>query len=235
VTGAFAVLGLAGHAGVLLGARAGALPGAVPVDPSPPEAHDWIVEELSKPAYQAAQPTLYDRISKAISDWLSSLTLGDAQGPPGLGLGVVVVLVAAAIVVAILIFGLPRLNRRSAVAGSLFGDDDARDAAAMRRDAAAAAARGDHTTAVAEQFRAIARGLAERLLVTVTPGTTASGFAARAGDAFPAERAPLTAAAAVFDGVRYLGREGTADQYRDLVALDESLRAAKPRLEGVPA
>jgi len=213
----------------------GALARDVPVDPTPPEAQQWIVDELSKPVYQAAQPTLFDRISKAISDWLSSLTLGDAQGPPGLGLGVVVVLVAAAIVVAILIFGLPRLNRRSGVSGSLFGEDDARDAAAMRRDAAAAAARGDHTTAVAEQFRAIARGLAERLLVTVTPGTTASGFAARAGDVFPAERARLGAASVVFDGVRYLGREGTAEEYRELVALDDGLRAAKARLEGVPA
>ncbi len=219
------------HAGALLGVR----PLEVPVDPTPPEAQEWIVNELSKPAYQAAQPTLFDRISKAIGDWLASLTTGDVQGPPGLGLGLIVLLIAAAIVVAILIFGLPRLNRRSAVSGSLFGEDDARDAATMRADAAAAAARGDHTTAVAEQFRAIARGLAERLLVTVTPGTTASGFASRAGDAFPAERGRLTTAAVVFDGVRYLGREGTADEYRDLVALDESLRAAKPRLEVAPA
>ena len=38
-------------------------------------------------------------------------------------------------------------------------------------------------------FRAVARGLAERTVLTVTPGTTASGFATRAGAAFDAEGA----------------------------------------------
>ena len=95
---------------------------------------------------------------------------------------------AAALVVAFLIFGVPRLNRRSRVAGVLFGEDDDRGSADMRRDAAAAASRGDYATAIAELFRALARGLAERTIVTVTPGTTARGFAGRA-DRFVAARA----------------------------------------------
>jgi hypothetical protein len=198
----------------------------VPVEPEPDEAREWLITELSKPPYQAAQPTLLDRISQAIGEWFSSLTLPD--GPPGAGLGVVLALIVGAIIIALLIFGLPRLNRRSRVTGALFGDDDDRDAATMRRDAAAAAARGDHTLAVAEQFRAIARGLAERLVVTTFPGTTAHGFAQQAATVFALEQERLVEAAVVFDAVRYLGAEGTAAQYDELVSLDATLRSLTP-------
>ena len=44
------------------------LPWHVPVDPEPPEARQWLVDELSKPQYQAAKPTLFDQIAKAISE-----------------------------------------------------------------------------------------------------------------------------------------------------------------------
>ena len=207
------------------------LPLDVPVDPDAPEATRWLLDELSKPQYQAAEPTLFDRIAKAVSDWLSSLQLGSAEGPPALGLGVIILIVVAALVVAFLIFGLPRLNRRSRVTGSLFGEDDARTAARMRLDAERAAADGDYTGAVLEMFRAIARGLAERTIVTTTPGTTAHGFAVRAGTVFPAHAAALTDAAASFDGVRYLGRTATQEQYTAIAGLERDLRGARVQLE----
>ena len=206
------------------------LPWDVPVDPDAPDATEWLITELSKPAYQAAKPTLFDMISKAISDWLASLQLGSAGAPPTLGLGVVVALIAGALVVAFLIFGLPRLNRRSAVTGSLFGEDDARSSARIRQDAERAAADGDYSTAVVEMFRAIARGLAERTIVTTTPGTTANGFAVRAATAFPDLAERLTESADAFDGVRYLDRTGERQQYESIAALERSLRAASPAL-----
>lgn len=209
------------------------LPFDVPVDPEPPEARDWLIDELSKPVYQSAKPTLFDRIAAAIRDWIESLQFGDVQGPPAFGLGVVIALVAIALVVAFLIFGLPRFNRRSAVTGSLFGDDDVRTAAMMRKDAEAAARGGDYSAAVAEMFRAIARGLAERTIVTTTPGTTATGFANRAGEFFPGLAARLTSGAAIFDEVRYLGRAGTPEQYRAIADLESQLRNARPALEKV--
>jgi len=206
------------------------LPFDVPVDPEPPEARDWLIDELAKPIYQAAQPTLFDRIAQAIRDWLNSLQFGEVQGPPALGLGAVVIGVVVALVVAFLIFGLPRFNRRSRVTGSLFGEDDERTAERMRRDAEAAASRGDWATAIAEAFRALARGLAERTIVTTTPGTTARDFAVRAGVAFPDSASALAAAAVVFDDVRYLGRPGDARQYAELAALESRLRTAKAAL-----
>ncbi|HWR85966.1 MAG TPA: DUF4129 domain-containing protein [Rhodoglobus sp.] len=211
------------------------LPFDVPVDPEPPEARDWLIDELAKPEYQAAQPTLFDRISQAIRDWFASLQLADVEGPPAFGLTIVLVLVAAVVVVAFLIFGLPRFNRRSAVAGTLFGDDDDRDAEAMRRAAQAAAAAGDHALATAEIFRALARGLAERGLVSTTPGTTAYGFAEHAGRVFPDAATDLAAAAVSFDDVRYLGRPGTPERYAELAALESRLRTARPRLQAAPA
>ncbi len=207
----------------------------VPVDPEPPEARDWLIDELSKPVYQSAKPTLFDRIAAAIRDWIESLQFGDVQGPPAFGLGVVIALVAVALVVAFLIFGLPRLNRRSSVTGSLFGDDDSRTAAMMRRDAETSARAGDYSAAVVEMFRAIARGLAERTIVTTTPGTTATGFASRTGELFPGLTGRLTSGAAIFDEVRYLGRSGTAEQYRAIADLESELRTARPAHEKVTA
>jgi len=61
------------------------LPWDVPVDPEPPEARQWLVDGLSKPQYQAAKPTLFDQIAKAISDWFSSLQIGTVEGPPAFG------------------------------------------------------------------------------------------------------------------------------------------------------
>lgn len=212
-------------------ALAGMRPLDVPVDPNAPEAANLLISELSKPAYQAAKPTWFDLVARAIQDWLASLRIGDVQGPPALGLGVIVAIVVIGIVVAFLIFGLPRLNRRSTVAGSLFGDDDSRSAEKIRQDAEAAAARGDHSTAVAEMFRAIARGLAERSIVTTSPGTTARDFAVAAGRSFPDHGEALVTSATAFDQVRYLGRDGTAAQFEQSAALERALRSARPVLE----
>lgn len=211
------------------------IPLDVPVDPDPPEARDWLINELSKPPYQAAQPTWFDRIAKAIGDWFNSLQIGGGEGPPTLGITVVVVLVIVLLVVAFLIFGLPRFNRRSSVAGALFGEDDERNAQQMRADAGAAASRGDYTLAIEEMFRAIARGLAERAILTTTPGTTARGFAGRAGASFPQYADRLVMAAAAFDDVRYLGKTGTNETYSAVADLESELRAAKATLEAVPA
>jgi hypothetical protein len=214
--------------------RAGLLAG-VPVDPDAPEARQWLQDELSKQEYVAAQPTWFDRLSGAIGDWLASLSFGSAGAPGGLGTLIVVLLVVVVLVVAFLVFGLPRLNRRSSVSGSLFGENDDRDAAAMRRAAESAAAQGDYSLAVAELFRSIARGLAERTVLTTSPGTTARNFAARAGAAFTASAEALAVAAIDFDDVRYLGHEGTRSQYDRLAALETELRTARPVLAAVGA
>jgi len=206
---------------------------SVPVDPDGPQGQQWLRDELAKPEYEAAKPNWFDRLSAEFFEWLGSL-LGDGDGgPPGAGLVIILVIVAVVVLLAFLIFGLPRINRRSRITGTLFGDDDARTAAAMRKAAEDAARTSDYALAIAEMFRAIARGLAERTVLTTSPGTTAHDFAARAGTAFPEQAIALDVAAIAFDEVRYLDRPGSAEQYAAVAALETELRTAKPQLTAV--
>jgi len=204
------------------------------LDPGAPEAQQWLRDELAKPPYEAAQPTLFDRLSQSFMDWLGSLVApdGSAFGPwiPV----IVIVIVIAAVVAAWLIFGAPRLNRRSRLADELIGDDDQRTAEDMRRAAADAARRADWNRASTEIFRALARGLAERTVIVASPGTTAQDFAHRAAQSFPAAHDGLFAAARVFDEVRYLNRLGTETGYRELLALEHEIRTATPTLRETP-
>lgn len=205
----------------------------VPVDPDGPQGQQWLRDELAKPEYEAARPTWFDRLATTVYEWLGSLDVGGNGGPPGSGLVIILVIVAAVVLIAFLIFGLPRLNRRSRVTGTLFGDDDARTATSIRKAGEDAARTGDYATAIAEMFRAIARGLAERSVLSTTPGTTAHDFAQRAGRAFADHAIALDAAAIAFDAVRYQGGEGSPEQYEAVAALELALRSAKPALTAV--
>lgn len=202
----------------------------VPVDPDRPDAQQLLRDELAKPAYVEAQPTWFDRLANSIVEWFESLSFGNNGQAPPIGTAVIIAVIVAAVIILFLVFGLPRLNRRSRVTGSLFGEDDARTAAVIRRFAEHAASAGDYRLAIAEMFRAIARGLAERTVLTTSPGTTAHDFARRAGRVFPDHAAALDAAAIAFDDVRYLGGDGTAEQYASVAALEKELRAARPAL-----
>lgn len=212
------------------------LPADPPVEPGRDEAEQLLVDELSKPEYTAAQPTWFDLLVQSVLDWFGrlELPLGDAAGFPW-WLAVLAVIGVLIAITVIRVVGLPRLRRRRNVVGALFGEQDTRDAATMRRDARRAASAGDYTTAIAELYRAMARDLDERTIVSVMPGTTAHGFAHAAGASFPAEAVALQASAADFDTVRYLGGTGTAEQWERLVALDERIRAARPLLAELPA
>lgn len=206
----------------------------IPVDPDPDQARDWLREELgtTDPGSPPPEPPQW---WKDFLEWLRDLLSGgddgqSSDGGPGSTIGIVValVLVAALVVAAFAIFGLPRLRRRSAVAGDLFGEDDDRSSAVIRTAAQRAADAGDYTTAVVELFRSLARDLAERGIVLTFPGTTARDFARRTGAVFPAAGDRLADAAVVFDGLRYLGAVGTAEQWTRMRALDAELRRARP-------
>jgi hypothetical protein len=208
-----------------------------PLNPTAVEARNQLLHELAKLGYREAQPSWIQEIGTWLENLFDSL-FGHANlpsGGPNLIILIVAVLVIAAAVVGFLVFGLPRINRRSSLKGALFGEDDDRDSDALRTAARRAAADGDFTTAIEELFRAIARGLSERTVLTTFPGTTAHGFAQEAERAFPDFGPDLRFAADSFDGVRYLGATGTESQWLQLNALDTRLSAARPVLEEVDA
>ena len=173
----------------------------IPLDPDAPEARRWLVEELSKPEYTSAQPTPFDLAMQAIRDWIASLFEG-ATGIPGPLLALLAVLAARRSV---------GTSRRS-----------------WSSNKGAAADAGDWPLAIEERFRAIVRGVVDRDLVRVHPGTTAHGVSDAASVPFPDHAGALRTAAADFDAVRYLGRPGSRERYDELTRLDLALEAAVP-------
>lgn len=206
-----------------------------PLDPDAPEARRWLEAELSKPEYQNAKPTAFDEAMRAIRDWFAGLLQGAGGVPAPVVTLIVVLLIVALLVVAFLVFGLPRLRRRASPPVPLFDDGDRRELAVLRRAADVAAAAGDWALAIEERFRAIVRGLVDRELVEVHPGTTAHAFAAAASRPFPAHGEALAAVADDFDGVRYLGQRGDRDDYERASVLERELAAARAIGAGRPA
>lgn len=204
----------------------------VPLLPGVDEAREWAERELADPAYQAAEPTFFDRLVRAALDFIESLFSAPVSGDWGpLAFVVLAVLVVAAIVVGILLWGRPRaIARARPAARALFDDDDHRTAETLRTDAAAAAARSDWSEAVVLRFRAFARGLGERGLVDPPPGATARAFARTAAEALPVLGTAPADGAVTFDDVRYLGRPGTEAAYRLVAGLDEAAVRARPVL-----
>ncbi|MGK9219106.1 MULTISPECIES: DUF4129 domain-containing protein [unclassified Microbacterium] len=198
--------------------------------PDGDEARDWAEDELGDPVYDAAQPTLLDRIAGAIADFFARLfdTELGAEWNPLLAI-VVTGVIAIVVVCAFLIWGRPRsAHRAPSRSALLFGEDEHRTAAELRASAARRAEAGDWTGAVVDRFRALARSLEERDLLDAPPGTTAQRFTVLAKAPFPAHADALSRAAAAFDDVRYLRREGTAEMYAAVAQLDDAISAARP-------
>jgi hypothetical protein len=217
--------------------------GDVPVDPDDEQARRWLEDELGR-GDEPSQPPEAPGWWQDFLEWLRQLLAGGgAETPtPGfqtgqtVGIVVLIILIAAILIVAFVIFGLPRLRKRSKVTGDLFGEDDDRSASELRTAAQQAADAGDYTSAVVELFRSLARDLAERGIVVTFPGTTARDFSRRTGLVFPSAAERLVDAAVVFDDLRYLGGVGTREQWQRMSALDAELRAARrPRVRATDA
>ncbi|WP_130284077.1 DUF4129 domain-containing protein [Microcella alkaliphila] len=204
----------------------GAVVARAPLEPDAPGGRELLSAELADPRYAEALPNWFDLLSQRVLEWFLSLFDQGVAGPPGLGFVIVLLIIASLVAIAIAVYGLPARRRRSQLSDELFGASDRRSARELRKDAESAASRGDWAAAIADRFRGIARSLDERTIVSVHPGTTAHGFAAMTGRAFPDQAAALEEAADAFDGVRYLGRGGDETQYRTVARLDETLAAA---------
>lgn len=200
----------------------------VPVEPDAAQARGWLREELLDPAYHR-QESLLQRALSWILEQLDSM--------PSLGLSnraallVVVGVVAVVLVVALRVAGPVRAGARRRRAGVLHADDR-RTSAQLRAAAETAAAAQRWSTAVADRYRAVVRGLEERDLLDERPGRTAHEAARLAGAALPAHAELLTQGGDLFDDVVYGGRPATPADDAAMRRLDDAVRAARPTAVG---
>ncbi len=203
--------------------------------PDGDEARRWAEEELSRPVYAEATPTIFDIWARDIGRFIAELFTSQGGGQLGpWSIVLAVVIIVGALIAALLYWGVPRRSRAIATRRvDLLGDSDNRSAAQLRADAARSARAGDFAEATILRYRAIARSLLEREAIDPAPGATAQAIAREAAEVFPDERAALSHAASAFDGVRYLGHPGSAENYELLRALDDRLVHHRPELVAV--
>jgi len=217
---------------IALSLLAGVLPAETPVDPDRNEARRWAIEELSKPQYADAKPSWFDELMNRFVEWLRSLN-SDGSGPGQDWTWPVAILLAVALVITAIIVVRPRLNSaRKRASAAVFDEEATLDAATFRSRASAAAARGDWSTAVVEQFRALVRSAEDRTVIDPQSGRTADEAAAQLGRAFSGSQAQLDDAARLFDTVKYGEGGAAAEQYESLRALDSHLATLKPDYQG---
>jgi hypothetical protein len=183
-------------------------------------------QELSKEVY-------HPRISFVtwLNQQLDRIFNTASSAVPG-GWWTIVALVAVAVIVIALVLARvgPVARARRTSPGPLHGFQPM--TAREHRDLAERlAADADHSGAILEYVRAIATGLDERAILPSGPGRTADELATEAGRLLPAYADALTAAARLFDDIRYGGRVGTAegtDRLRDLEAAISIATPARP-------
>ena len=203
-----------------------AWPWQPPLVPGRELARHWARDELSDPAYAKARPGLLQRAIGWLLHQLDRLT-PHASELASARTGVVLLVLLAVVVAVVFLVRRGRLRNPAATAGTVFGVV-VLDAAGHRRLADEAARGGQWEDAVRERFRAVVRGLEERLVIDEQAGRTADEAAAQAGKTLPRLAADLAAAAHVFDDVSYGGRRARPEHDAALRHLDDAVRGARP-------
>ena len=201
-----------------------------PLTPDGEEARKLAEGELADQVYRAAEPTVVDRIARAIAQFFEQLFNTELGGGWGQAIALIAAIVIVVVIVAaFIVWGVPRATRRApARTTALFGETETRSAAELRLAAASHAKKGEWDAAIILRFRALARGTVERGAVDTPPGATVHAFARAAARAFPDAAVDLEVAATAFDDVRYLRLPGTAELYRAVAEVDDRIAATRP-------
>jgi len=196
------------------------------LDPTPPQARDWLRQELAGPEYRS--PWL-DSVLRWFTDQIRKLFEGASQLA---GLSPLITVSIALAVIALLVWVLPRVRRERRVAGSDRAVlDDVTITARHYRDQAAQALRdGRYDDAVLDGFRAIAKDMSDRRVLEDAPGRTAHEVSMALTTPFPDHADRLALAADLFDSVRYGHRRASAHQAGQIQELDAELATSHPLL-----
>lgn len=194
----------------------------VPVDIDPDTAREAAADELADPVYRQAEPSVVEEIfawlGERLADALTAVS-GSASG------GLLALVVLGLLVFAVVRMRVGRLTRSRRADRPVFAAGRTLSAEEYRQAAEQARARGDLAGAVRERFRAIVRELNDRGVLDERSGRTVDEIAVQAAERLPGHADGLRAAAMLFDDVVYGGHRATEAGYRDLVALDDELRA----------
>jgi hypothetical protein len=192
-----------------------------------------LLDELAKAEYHEQRDLLTELLGWLVRE-LGSLRAPASLGHPWLMLLLVVAIAAAVAIVARIVGGpVARRPMRSRERGVLL--DELRSAAELRVEAAALAGRGDWTGAILARFRALARALEERTVLTASPGRTAREIAIGAARRLPGLGDRLMWAAQLFDALAYADQSGDEAGYTAVTELDESVSRTVPVRPSTPA
>lgn len=160
---------------------------------------------LARPEYHYPGPSLFERVQKAVVDWLAGVLTGVVGSGIGAWIAIAVVLALVAFVAWRLSTGVTRdPGRGVAVSGVR-----TRPAADWRVEAEAHERAGEWRLAVRARYRALVADLAGRGLLHEVSGRTAGEYRAELGANLPAAGPPFAGATELFEGAWY-GRRPTA-------------------------
>jgi Domain of unknown function (DUF4129) len=194
------------------------------VRPDPDQARAWLEGELARPAYRRS---LLERFVSWLGDlWdrLTGVTVGSPALSTAAAIGLLVLLLVLIGVVATRLRREPAARRDGAVllAAAATSPEE------HRARAATALHEGRFGDALVEAFRALASRSLRRGLVEERPALTAHELAADLTVAFPDHVRRLAGAADLFDRVFYGHQQATGDDATGVLALDDTLRTARP-------
>jgi hypothetical protein len=195
----------------------------IPLEPGREAARALARRELARPDYHRDDPSLLERILRAVLD-LARRTIAAVDPRSGelgwLALLVLVVALAAALALVRARVGpVARTPRTS----QLF-EGPARTAAQHRQMADAHAAAGRWDEAVRERWRALVRGLEDRGVLDPRPGRTVDEAAREVPPVVPGSGPALAAAARVFDDIWYAGVPAAATHDAIVRQAEEQVR-----------
>lgn len=198
----------------------------IPVTPDAPTARQWLENELSDTVYQQGEG-IVQRIINWVTDFFGDLfKIGNESNP--VLLAVVVLFVLAVIVgISMWVAGPVRRRKRMNQSAEVLADED-RTAEELRAAAHDLARAGKWRLAVLDQFRAMVRSLADRVIIDERPGWTADEAARAAAHRFPGLATELSGAGQMFDAAFYGERDVDEAGYNWLRSLDERVQAARP-------
>ncbi|MEP7192603.1 MAG: DUF4129 domain-containing protein [Actinomycetota bacterium] len=194
------------------------------LDPTPPQARDWLRQELAGPDYHT--PWL-DSVLRWLSDQFRKLVEGAGQLA---GLSPLITVLIALVVIALLVWVLPRVRRERRVTppdGAVLQDVTI-TARHYRDRAAQAILDGRFDDAVLDGFRAIAKDMSDRRVLNDAPGRTAHEVSLVLASPFPDHADRLALAADLFDSVRYGHRRAGPYQAGQIQELDAELARSRP-------